>query len=197
MVLVEARSRLAHLPPRGVGTVEVECLTSYVVRLADVHCVDVGTLVRCELLNLLERAPHRGRCPAGLEQYAAANVAALNGVGVAELAWEASLSRLTLRRDLAGLTLAAWAAVLPSKGLLRRFRAWCPRCFNAWEQGGLPLYDPLLWTVAIVDVCASMGVHSLSVAQIRRVAAWSRGCPHMRDPAVAGDVGSGSGLIQR
>jgi len=41
-----------------------------------------------------------------------------------------------------------------------------------------------------------MGVRSLSVARIRRVAARSRGFAHMRDPAVAVDVGSGSGLIR-
>ena len=153
MVSLGTRSRLAHLPPCGIGSVEVECLTSYVGRLADVHCVEVGALVRCELEDLLKRAPHRGHCPAGLEQYAADSIAALNGVGAAAQAWGEALAQVTLRSDLGRLTLFSWAAVLPPKGLLRRFRAWCPSCLNAWWQEGLPIYEPLLWTVASVGVC--------------------------------------------
>jgi hypothetical protein len=152
-VVLESRSRLAHLPPRGVGTAQAECLTSYVTRLADEYCVEVGTLVRREVEGLLEEAHHRGRRPAGVNEYSAANWAALNGVGTTARAWIQSLSALTLRSDLIGLTLIPWAAGLPPKGLLRRFRAWCPGCFQEWRSAEVPAYDPLLWAIAAVRVC--------------------------------------------
>jgi hypothetical protein len=149
-----SRSRLAHLSPCGVSTAEAECLTSYVVRLADLHCVEVGTLVRCEIEDVLASAFHQGRQSAGMDQHAARSWAALNGIGTAAQAWVQSLSALTLCSDLLGLTLFPWAAALPPKGLLRPFRAWCPTCIEDWRQAQRPIYDLLLWVIAAVRVCA-------------------------------------------
>jgi hypothetical protein len=42
---VPARSTLYALKPIGVGTPRVECLTSYIARLADAHCVFPGVLM--------------------------------------------------------------------------------------------------------------------------------------------------------
>ena len=44
-----ARSRLVALPPCGVGTAHTESLTGYVARLAAVHCVSVGSLLKHEI----------------------------------------------------------------------------------------------------------------------------------------------------
>lgn len=47
------RSRLYRLEPIGIGTPEVESLSSYLNRLAQAHCVTVTTLIRHELLPRL------------------------------------------------------------------------------------------------------------------------------------------------
>jgi len=48
------RSRLYSLEPIGIGTPEVESLSSYLNRLAQAHCVTVNALIAHELL------PHVG-----------------------------------------------------------------------------------------------------------------------------------------
>ena len=51
------RSRLYSLAPMGIGTSQVESLTSYVMRLAEAHAVSPGTLIRQEIFpNLPEYA---------------------------------------------------------------------------------------------------------------------------------------------
>lgn len=45
---IPPRSRLYHLEPRGVGTSEVESLTSYLTRLAKAHCVPLTKLAELE-----------------------------------------------------------------------------------------------------------------------------------------------------
>src|SRR5256886_15384835 len=47
------RSRLYRLEPIGIGTPEVESLSSYLNRLAQPHCVMVTTLITHELLPRL------------------------------------------------------------------------------------------------------------------------------------------------
>ena len=54
------RSRLYHLEPIGIGTPEVESLSSYLNRLAQAHCVTVNTLIAHELLPHVGQ-PARGR----------------------------------------------------------------------------------------------------------------------------------------
>jgi hypothetical protein len=43
---VSPRSVLYGLEPIGIGTPQVECLTSYIARLAEAHCVFPGILMR-------------------------------------------------------------------------------------------------------------------------------------------------------
>ena len=54
-----ARSHLYHLQPVGVGTAQVESLTSYLIRLAEVHDVSPGILLNRELLPKVREAFRR------------------------------------------------------------------------------------------------------------------------------------------
>lgn len=147
------RSRLFCLEPMGVGTSDVECLTGYVARLAEAHGVHTRTLVRHELVPLLGR-PHLSK-PAdnSLSAFWIKDTRALNGTRTLARDWVLTLERLTLRRDLRFLTLLTWADVLPSRGLLRPARAWCPACYQEWRQTGQAVYEPLLWALAVIDIC--------------------------------------------
>jgi transcriptional regulator with XRE-family HTH domain len=147
------RSRLYCLPPIGVGTPAVESLTGYVARLAATHRVLVRTLVVEEILPLLGRGYLLGAVNTGRSAFWQSQTQALNGTRHLARDGVRVLETLTLRTDLRFLTMQPWAEVVPAKGLLRRQRAWCPACYEAWRQVGQEIYEPLLWTLLPVVAC--------------------------------------------
>lgn len=153
------RSRLYSLAPIGIGTPEVESLSSYLNRLAQAHCVTVCALMTHEVVPHLraqagasaQRAvpPSRGG-PRGLGHRLARQI---YGLGRTAATWVDVLTALTGRRDLRFLTLLAWRDVLPNRHLFARLVRWCPACFEAWATTGHPLYEPLLWKLKPLTVC--------------------------------------------
>jgi len=147
------RTRLYHLEPIGLATPVVERLTGYVMRLAEAHCVSTSALVTGEVLPAM-KPQGLGARPAAtwLENHGPH----FNGTGdTAKQAVEA-LTRLTGRRDLAFLTLWPWREVLAPHGLLhlgKHARVWCSTCYAEALEQETPLYEPLLWTIAVVVVC--------------------------------------------
>ncbi len=67
--------------------------------------------------------------------------------------WSDTLGRLTMRFDLRNLTLHPWASGLPGFGLLRAHPAWCPACYQEWQEQAFPLYQPLVWMLQIMKIC--------------------------------------------
>lgn len=151
--LLAPRTRLYPVEPIGVGTANVESLTGYLMRLAEAHCVTVGTLVAGELLPLL-RPQGLGSLPPAT--WLLQEGPHWNGTGdTARLAGEA-LATLTARQDLVLLTLWPWRQVLAAHGLIRKRplpRVWCPACYEDMLAEARPLYEPLLWSLAVVTVC--------------------------------------------
>ena len=146
-------SRLYALEPRGVGTPNIESLTSYMSRLAEAHSVSLRALMMQELLPLLKRDYLSDPLNHYLEPFWIEAARALNGTGILARDWAQVLERLTLRSDLHFLTLLPWAAVLTQQRLLRITRAWCPDCFMEWQTMGQPIYEPLLWNMCAVSLC--------------------------------------------
>jgi hypothetical protein len=163
--LVPARSRLYPLEPIGLGSPTVESLTSYVARLAEAHSAPVGKLVKRELLPRFGRPTLLTHITPFWHAYARA----LNGINT----WSRDLVRilqtLTHRQDLDFLTVLPWAAVLSSYDLLRHQRAWCPVCLATWRQAGQIIYEPLLWSIALVTCCP---IHQQQLSQC---------CPHCQE----------------
>jgi len=141
------RSRLYPLAPLGVGTPEVESLTSYLNRLANAHCVPLTKLAELEFAPLLNKSISNTRTKFN---YGAKT---LNGGGD----WTANiitlLERLTYTEGLRCLTLNPWRNVLAREKLLRSHLAWCPACYTAWQQAGQPIYNPLLWYLDVAEIC--------------------------------------------
>ena len=130
------RSRLYSLAPIGIGSFQVEGVTSYMMRIADAHAVSPGTLIREEI------CPHLTACPKRLS-FAALH--SLNGSGPCFVQWVEILESLTARNDLRALTLLPWRGVLSGDGVLRRYRAWCPRCYEECRDHESAVY----WNTAI------------------------------------------------
>jgi hypothetical protein len=137
------RSRLYTLEPIGVGTPFVESLTSYLVRLAEAHCVFPGTLLQKVLVpQMAVLFPQKSSN--ALLNAIGDSAHAINAAGPHAQRMVAALEALTCRRDLRSLTLLLWANVLFGKGAIRPKKAWCPACYEAWQRCGHPVYDPLL-----------------------------------------------------
>src|SRR5690242_8316156 len=101
-VETKLHSRLYHLEPVGIGSSLVESLTSYITRLADAHSVQPHTLVRDEIIPLLNRSylyrdghPVHGNLSAFWKQSAV-----LNGITTLTSNWVEVLEWLTMRTDL-------------------------------------------------------------------------------------------------
>ncbi len=151
---IPVRSRLYHLEPFGVGTPNVESLTSYVQRLASEHCVTTGKLIISEIA-LHDRGRLLTHKVESISQILGVDNSrtALNGTGLMAAYLVHALEVLTLRSDLRFLTLLFWEQVLPIRGLLRRFRAWCPTCYEQWRYTNCVIYEPLLWSIDAVKLC--------------------------------------------
>jgi hypothetical protein len=143
-------TRLYSLSPIGVGTPMAESLTGYIARLAEAHCVSAGLLYWKEIKALAGKGNIFTFRVAGDGGYSSHTI---NGHGSPAADFVRTLEILTGRQDLRYLTLLTWAQVLPRHSLLRRWRAWCERCFQAWLQAKQPIYEPLLWTVRAVNIC--------------------------------------------
>ncbi len=147
------RSRLYHLAPIGIGTSEVESLTGYLVRLAAAHCVSPFVLARREIAPTFgtERRAEIEMQLGGLMGCVARR---LNGPEPEAGRWAEALTILTGRTDLHQLTMRPWAGVIGRPALLRATLAWCPACYSAWREEGREVYQPLLWSLQVVTVCA-------------------------------------------
>jgi hypothetical protein len=77
------------------------------------------------------------------------NLKSSNGVTSIAASCVRAVESLIHRSDLRSLTMLSRANVLPSKGMLRSYRAWCPDCFR--EQA--TVYEPLLWCIGAVEAC--------------------------------------------
>jgi len=147
-VPIPPRSRVYRLAPIGIGTPDVECLTGYIARLAAAHCMTPYAFLR-------HAAPEVGSLTAHRKARAAA--APCNGVSDVAGCVAAALEACTGCGDVARTTLRPWRDVLSHRMLVRRRRAWCPRCLHGWSDSGHIVYEPLLWVIDAVAVCRHHG----------------------------------------
>ena len=145
------RSTLYCLAPLGMGTIEVESLTSYIQRLAWAYRVNPRVLVAEVILPHLSNAHYPD--PGHLGSFSRTRSMSINGVGEVAQDWAETLEQLTMRSDLRFLTVRPWAHGLPAWGLLRNVPQWCPACYDEWREQKQPVYQPLLWTLQAVTVC--------------------------------------------
>jgi hypothetical protein len=154
-VNVPERSHLYPLQPLLLGTAFSESFTSYVTRLAAIHQVPTGILLAQELAPKINR--YHGPQPDSLSQlffHIFFNLTgAWNGTGTMALEPLLILQELTQEPTLKYLTFIPWKNVLPTRNLLRKYKAWCPLCYSEWSKNGTPLYEPLIWSLSAVKIC--------------------------------------------
>lgn len=135
------------LEPIGVGSAEVESLSSYVQRLAAAHGTFPGQLVFRYLawtdrglahrMGLWAERPGRVRIGFNINSFSLADV------------WLRQLQRATGRGDLIAMTTRRWDVAFPTRGFQVSTQAWCPVCL----QEDLYPYHRLRWTNRDSRVC--------------------------------------------
>jgi hypothetical protein len=154
---IPQRSCLYSIPPVGAGTPYVECLTSYLCRLAATHSVSFGSLYERLLIPSLKKAylttPLHLSPASTLTGSFRNRMKNINGVGKLSKEWTATVESLTLRHDIRSMSLTALSTVIPHWELLRPFQAWCPACYEQMLHTEHTIYQPLLWTFNAVDIC--------------------------------------------
>ena len=146
-----ARTRLFNLTPIGLGTPYVESLTSYIARVAAEHQVPPWFIVSKDIAPKMTRKSLAEQ--SGHSDLYGKMGSSLNGMcsTVAEVV--RIMEELTGCSGLADLTMLRWNQVLAPATLVRRYRAWCPICFEEWKVKGKPIYEPLLWALKETEVC--------------------------------------------
>lgn len=155
---IHTRSRLYHLEPIGVGTPYVESLTSYIARLAEAHCLTPRLLLESEI-NSLNTQFSEQKSLFGIRQYSGE----INGRGQTASKLVDLLEKVTLRESLKFLTLLSWSEIFPRKKLIKVTRHWCPLCYQDCANQNKLLYEPLIWSINIVESCP---IHKTPLASL-------------------------------
>lgn len=150
-------SSLYHLQPINMGQSQVECFTSYLLRLAAAHAVYPHTLITNEILPLLNKK-YLYKKGEHIHNSVGANwwngiATSLNGLNPLTEEWIGALELLTDFEDFQFLTMLTYRDVLPYRGLIRKQSAWCSQCYEEWLTNGQAVYIPLLWTLEVVTIC--------------------------------------------
>ena len=149
-------SRLYSLKPIGLEMPFIESLSSYLLRLATEHCVTPKKLIMGEIAPLImgnQYAPEMLSKNASTLFGNSDAKPAINGMRDMRRSLVDALEQLTLRQDLRYLSCLTYQGVIKDRSLFRQNKAWCPECFEEWQQENKPIYEPLLWSFKDVNYC--------------------------------------------
>ncbi|MEK4745081.1 MULTISPECIES: TniQ family protein [unclassified Bacillus (in: firmicutes)] len=147
------RSQLYSLHPIGVEGAYIESLTSYLIRLSEAHQVYPSSLISYVIAPILDKeflikSATRG----GNRFYDGAKT--MNGFGNNALDMIDTLGRITKVEELGKLTLASIKEVVPLRYLLKKYLSWCSVCYEEQLNAGDAIYNPLLWSLEMVNTCS-------------------------------------------
>lgn len=147
------RSTLHALPPLGLGTPEVESLTSYFCRLAKSHACTTNDLAKfiIERIQPGRWETHQGT--PGKSRFIWYQ-RSISGVGDSALSWTSMLSELTGVTMLQRLTLLPLQGCIAAKGLMAMQARWCPHCLADDQREGQQPYFRLAWDISRNRLCA-------------------------------------------
>lgn len=141
---------LLPVPPRGLGTQDVEALDSYTRRLAIGHGVTTHTLLR-----VLARWWDEVKKPNQPSMGRDLAYAYTSGYGYDIDCLTTVLERSTGYVGLASMTLRAFSKVSGRHvgEILRHVHHWCPACMREWELDSQAPYEKLLWRFKPICRC--------------------------------------------
>ena len=142
--------------PIGRGGGNVESLTGFFARLCIARYVQPAHVIRAFFIDRC-RTGLFPRNPIQVGNFLAQHCGKLDLQTDCALSFARALESLTHLSGLHRLTFSACARALTPVDtratLGRKHKRWCPSCFAAWQADGSPLYEPLLWRLALVERC--------------------------------------------
>jgi hypothetical protein len=151
-----ARSFFFPVALQGLGTPDVESMSSYICRLSAAHRAPIGVLLRCgyeqhfSTSTTGEGVPNLARNPGSLAQYVRPNEMTSS---VLEM-----LTATTGQKDLrSGTFMCLDKALDRCMKTFQQSNRWCPRCFRDFADRGTEAYLKLAWSVATTTHCALHG----------------------------------------
>ncbi|MGP4064631.1 TniQ family protein [Oceanobacillus sp. M65] len=129
-----------------------ESLSGYISRLAESHNLTQGALFSKLITPLLDKRYINNIAYKGGDGFYNTS-GGINGIDTLATDFIKVISILTNRDDLNELTFNSWANILPTRGLLRDEKAWCPLCYLDAKEKGEIVYEQLIWTLKIVKYC--------------------------------------------
>ena len=115
---IPQRSHWHALEPIGLGSPMAESLTSYLVRVAWSHLVQVSTSVHFRATGLV--VPYSSQL--------------LNGLAGHARKWVGVVQEKTGRKDLRLTTCLPLQGAISPQGLLVSWQRWCPICYQVWSK---------------------------------------------------------------
>jgi len=146
------RSCLYSIEPIGIGSIEVESLTSYIARLADTHCVIVSEIMKHLIAPKIGKKYINNIVVRGGNGFYKSS-SAINGHGIIAEDFIKEITSLTCREDICKTTFANCKDLVPFRGLLKSGRYWCPSCFQADLESKQIVYERLSWTLQPFHKC--------------------------------------------
>ncbi|GAM14267.1 TniQ family protein [Mesobacillus selenatarsenatis] len=149
---LKKRSILYDISPIGVGSAEVESITSYLIRLSYEHNLSVGQIVSKVLAPLMKKnSLLRSSREGGNRFYDGAKT--LNGYMEYSVDLVNTIESATGRGNLGILTLQKWKEVIPLRELLDESLSWCPYCLRESSESQQTIYYPMIWNFKIITTC--------------------------------------------
>jgi TniQ len=160
--IIPEPSKLYSLKPEGLGTPDTESLASYAMRLAEAHCLDVGSLIHRFVSPFIEGVQSASQTRKRINKIHLHNHSLTSDhlhiskwVDITDetQATVSALSDLTKREKLHLLTLLPLKGYVLQDTVLRHQRTWCPCCYEDQKNAGKPVYDMLIWSFRDVCIC--------------------------------------------
>ncbi|PIE95580.1 hypothetical protein CO726_09770 [Bacillus fungorum] len=147
------RTTLYSLIPRTPCFVYQESLTSYIIRLAEAHRIDVGDLISYIVAPNLNKAYlNNGIARGGNRFYDGSH--SINSIDKSSADVSNCLLVLTGQECIDSLTLSPLSKMLSTKILVKKSLSWCSKCLQFKD------YYPLIWCVSIYTTCT---IHSIAL----------------------------------
>lgn len=159
---LSTRTEVFNIEPIGIATPYVECLSSYISRLAEAHNIKVSILLKKIIAPHLYTDHIKKELSLGITSGSADYI---NEIGLISLEYVNALEAVTGRNDILNLTMLNWKGIF-SKNLRSKFRRWCPICLEEWKLSSKEIYEPLIWTLNDIQKC---GIHEIQL---------KTSCPH-------------------
>jgi len=156
---LSTRSVLYNLEPQNIGTPYTESLTSYIARIAQVHQISTGKLLKSVIEPYLKHEYLKAELSKGnskdTEKY-------INENNLVTLDYVQTIEEMTGRTDLIYLTFLNWKGIF-DRNIVGEYKKWCPVCFQEMKDNNQIIYEPLLWISNTISKC---DIHKVQLEEV-------------------------------